>query len=130
MLTFWRCSLNLRRKSINVEKKEKVSTILSVLIQLSKRKLALFYLRVSTIVSVLIQLSKRKLALFFVRVSAIASVPIGFGNKAFSAFALWSTFCVCASTTLGKHPLAFAAGWNFQQANPHGFQQSAQAATK
>ena len=112
MLTFWRFSLNLRRKSINIEKKEKVSTILSVLIQLSKRKLALCYLRVTTIVSVLIQLSKRKLALFFVRVSAIASCGQLFAP---------------ASTTLGKHPLALPAGWNSQ---PHGFQQSAQAATK
>ena len=72
-------------------------SILSVLIQLSKRKLSLFYLRISTIVSVPIQLSKRKLALFFVRASTIASVPI----LTLSRCAL--TFCVCASTTLGIH---------------------------
>ena len=109
---------------------EKVSTILSVLIQLSKRKLALFYLRVSTIVSVPIQLSKRKLALFFVRASTIASVPIGLGNKAYTAFALCVNFLRLQRQYNFGNSLALAAGWNSQQANPHGFQRSAQAATK
>ena len=55
-----------------------------------KTELALNYLRVSTFASVLMELSKQKLAL------------IGFGNKAFSAFALCVNFLRLRQYNFGK----------------------------